>query len=53
MPLSIAQVASAIVPCPQAVEKPALWKNRTPRSPPPSSGSVTKQPYMSAWPRGS
>ena len=52
-PLSSAQVTSAIVPCPQAVEYPALWKKTTPRSAPSSSGSVTKQPYMSAWPRGS
>ena len=52
-PLSMAQVASAMVPWPQAVEKPALWKNRTPRSPSASSGPVTKQPYMSAWPLGS
>ena len=42
-----------MVPWPQAVEKPALWNNRTPRSPPGSSGLVTKQPYMSAWPLGS
>ena len=53
MLLSMAQVASAIVPCPQAVEKPALWKKRTPRSPSSSSGAVTKQPYMSACPLGS
>ncbi len=52
-PSSIAQVASAIVPCPHAVEYPALWKKTTPRSAPESSGSVTKQPYMSACPRGS
>ena len=30
-----------------------MWKKTTPRSAPSSSGSVTKQPYMSAWPRGS
>ncbi len=53
IPVSSAAVASAIVPCPQAVEKPALWKKSTPRSPSALVGSVTKQPYMSAWPRGS
>ena len=52
-PVSSAQVTSAIVPCPQAVEYPALWKKTTPRSAPSSSGSVTKHPYMSACPRGS
>ena len=36
MPSSSAQVTSAIVPCPQAVEYPALWKNTTPRSAPAS-----------------
>ena len=52
-PVSSAHVTSAIVPCPHAVEYPALWKKTTPRSAPSSSGSVTKHPYMSACPRGS
>ena len=55
---SIAHVTPAIVPCPHAVENPSLWKNTMPNDPSPSSpssgsGGVTKQPYMSAWPRGS
>jgi hypothetical protein len=52
-PESTAHAASAIVPCPHAVEKPSLCQNRTPRSAPSSSGGTTKQPYMSACPRGS
>ena len=52
-PSSSAHVTRAIVPCPHAVEYPALWKKTTPRSAPSSSGSTTKQPYMSACPRGS
>ena len=52
-PLSTAQAPSAIVPCPQAVEKPSLCQNSTPRSAPSSSGGTTNPPYMSACPRGS
>ena len=52
-PVSMAQVVMAMVPWPQAVEKPSLWKNTMPTSPPASSGGTTMPPYMSAWPRGS
>ena len=50
---SIAHVTPAIVPCPQAVENPSLWKNTMPNAPAPwrslsGSGGVMKQPYMSA-----
>ena len=52
-PPSSAHVTSAIVPCPHAVEKPSLWKKTTPSDDPSATGGVTKQPYMSACPRGS
>ncbi|GHI25840.1 hypothetical protein Shyd_72110 [Streptomyces hydrogenans] len=50
-PLSTAQAASAMVPCPQAVEKPSLCQKRTPRWAPSSSGGTTNPPYIPAWPR--
>ena len=52
-PVSTAHTPSAIVPCPQAVEKPSLCQNSTPRWAPASSGGTTKPPYTSACPRGS
>ena len=52
-PDSTAHAASAIVPCPHAVENPSLCQNSTPSSAPASSGSTRKPPYMSACPRGS
>ena len=51
-PASTAYAPSAIVPWPQAVEKPSLCQNSTP-SWAPGSGGTRKQPYMSACPRGS
>jgi hypothetical protein len=42
-----------MVPWPQAVEKPSLCQNSTPKAAPSSSGGVMNPPYMSAWPRGS
>lgn len=53
MPVSTATVASAMIPCPHIVLNPALCMNSTPRSAPGETGSVTKHPYMSAWPLGS
>ena len=52
-PVSTAHTPSAMVPCPQAVEKPSLCQNSTPRCAPGSSGGTRKPPYMSACPRGS
>ena len=49
MPSSSAQVTSAIVLCPQAVEYPALWKNTTPRS---SSSSYGRRRSSRTCPRG-
>lgn len=52
-PVATAQAPRAIVPWPQAVEKPSLCQKRAPRWAPASSGGTRKAPYMSAWPRGS
>lgn len=52
-PSCTAYTPSAIVPCPQAVEKPSLCQNSAPNRAPGSSGGTRKQPYMSACPRGS
>jgi hypothetical protein len=46
-PLRTAQAPSAMVPWPQAVEKPSLCQNSTPKWAPESSGGTMNPPYMS------
>src|SRR5215217_4896240 len=47
-PDSTSQAPSAIVPCPQAVEKPSLCQKSEPIAAASSSGGTRKQPYMPA-----
>ncbi len=52
-PMVTSTVATAMIPCPHMVLNPSLCMKRTPQAAPGVTGSVRKQPYMSACPRGS
>jgi len=53
IPVSTATVAIAMTPWPHMVLNPSLCMKRMPKSASGETGGVTRQPYMSACPRGS